>query len=228
MFERYTEKARRTIFFARYEAATYGSPVIETEHLLLGILREDRTLTRQLLRSHESVESIRQQIEDRRPAGEKVSTSIDLPLSNVCKRVLAHAAEEADVLEHAHIGPEHLLLGLMRETTCFAAEILRERAVTADAIREQARTAVPPSSGGQTHRSGNGARTSGMSQEAMQALGFAAEEAKLAGSPQIRAGDLLLGLLRVDGSPIADLLRQMGLQADALREQVRKLAEPPE
>ena len=44
MFERYTEKARRVIFFARYEASQFGSPYIETEHLLLGLLREDKAL----------------------------------------------------------------------------------------------------------------------------------------------------------------------------------------
>ncbi len=55
MFERYTEKARRVIFFARYEASQFGSPYIETEHLLLGLLREDKALTNRFLRSHASV-----------------------------------------------------------------------------------------------------------------------------------------------------------------------------
>src|ERR671924_1885726 len=62
MFERYTEKARRVIFFARYEASQFGSPYIETEHLLLGLLREDKALTNRFLRSHASVESIRKHI----------------------------------------------------------------------------------------------------------------------------------------------------------------------
>ena len=51
MFERYTEKARRVIFFARYEASQFGNPCIETEHLLLGLIREDKTLTNRFLRS---------------------------------------------------------------------------------------------------------------------------------------------------------------------------------
>src|SRR6266700_1394327 len=63
MFERYTEKAQRVIFFARYEGSQFGSPYIETEHLLLGLLREDKALTFRFLRSHASVESIRKQIE---------------------------------------------------------------------------------------------------------------------------------------------------------------------
>ena len=111
MFERYTEKARRVIFFARYEASQFGSPYIETEHLLLGLLREDKALTNRFLRSHASVESIRKQIEGHTTIREKVSTSVDLPLSNECKRVLAYAAEEAERLSHRHIGTEHLLLG---------------------------------------------------------------------------------------------------------------------
>ena len=59
MFERYTEKARRVIFFARYEASQFGSPCIETEHLLLGLLREDKALANRFLRSSASVDSIR-------------------------------------------------------------------------------------------------------------------------------------------------------------------------
>src|SRR6478609_8331921 len=137
MFERYTEKARRVIFFARYEASQFGSPYIETEHLLLGLLREDKALTNRFLRSHASVESIRKQIEGHTTIREKVSTSVDLPLSNECKRVLAYAAEEAERLSHKHIGTEHLLLGLLREEKCFAAEILHERGLRLSAIREE-------------------------------------------------------------------------------------------
>ncbi|MBI2817507.1 MAG: ATP-dependent Clp protease ATP-binding subunit [Acidobacteria bacterium] len=137
MFERYTEKARRVIFFARYEASQFGSPYIETEHLLLGLLREDKALTNRFLRSHASIESIRKQIEGHTTIREKVSTSVDLPLSHECKRVLAYAAEEAERLSHKHIGTEHLLLGLLREEKCFAAEILRERGLRLSTIREE-------------------------------------------------------------------------------------------
>ncbi len=137
MFERYTEKARRVIFFARYEASQFGSPYIETEHLLLGLLREDKALTNRFLRSHGSVESIRKQIEGRTAIREKVSTSVDLPLSQESKRVLAYAAEEAERLAHKHIGTEHLLLGLLREDKCFAAEILHERGLRLSTLREE-------------------------------------------------------------------------------------------
>jgi hypothetical protein len=136
MFELYTEKARRTIFFARYEASQFGSPYIETEHLLLGLLREDKALTNRFLRSQASVESIRKQVEGHTIIREKVSTSVDLPLSNECKRVLAYAAEEAERMSDKHIGTEHLFLGLLREKGCFAAEVLRGQGLTLEKSRE--------------------------------------------------------------------------------------------
>jgi len=137
MFEKYTEKARRVIFFARYEASQFGSPYIETEHLLLGLLREDKALTNRFLRSHSQVETIRKQIEGHTVMREKVSTSVDLPLSHEGKRVLAYAAEEAARLSHQHIGTEHLLLGLLREENSFAAQLLKERGVMLSGIREE-------------------------------------------------------------------------------------------
>jgi ATP-dependent Clp protease ATP-binding subunit ClpC len=146
MFERYTEKARRVIFFARYEASQFGSPYIETEHLLLGLLREDMALTNRFLRNQGQVESIRKQIEDHTVVREKVSTSVDLPVSNEVKRVLAYAAEEAERLSHKHIGTEHLLLGLLREENSFAAQILKERGVMLSQIREELAVASHESS----------------------------------------------------------------------------------
>jgi ATP-dependent Clp protease ATP-binding subunit ClpA len=135
MFERYTERARRVIFFARYEASQFGSHAIETEHLLIGLLREDRNLNRFLL--GEKGESIRAEIEARATLREKVPTSIDMPLSEECRRILAYAAEEAVRLNHLHIGTEHLLLGILREEKGMAAEILRGHGLRLTAIREE-------------------------------------------------------------------------------------------
>ncbi len=88
MFERYTEKARRVIFFARYEASQFGSPYIETEHLLLGLLREDKALTNRFLRSHASVESIRKQIEG---AHDRPGEGVDFGRPAAFERVQARA-----------------------------------------------------------------------------------------------------------------------------------------
>src|SRR6187399_2876133 len=101
MFERYTERARRVLFFARYEATQLGSTLIETEHLLLGLIREGKGLTSRIFaRSHLSLENIRKDIEGRTVFREKVSTSVEIPFSAETKRVLQFAAEEADRLLH--------------------------------------------------------------------------------------------------------------------------------
>ena len=104
MFERYTEKARRVIFFARYEASQFGSPYIETEHLLLGLLREDKALANRFLRSHAAVESIRKQIEGHTTIREKVSTSVDLPLSHASGNLLADSGVPFDLLSNGFYG----------------------------------------------------------------------------------------------------------------------------
>ncbi len=138
MFERYTEKARRVIFFARYEASQFGAPAIEPEHLLLGLMREDKTLTGRFFpRAQVSIEAIRKEIEGRTLLREKISTSVELPLAPETKRVLAYAHEESDRLQHRHIGTEHLLLGLLREERSMAAEILYERGLRLVAVRDE-------------------------------------------------------------------------------------------
>jgi ClpA/ClpB-like protein len=138
MFERYTEKARRTIFFARYEASQFGCSYIETEHLVLAVFREDSALVKQLLASHSKLEAIRRAITQRGSNGPKVSTSLDLPLSGESKRALAYAAEESERMNHEHIGTVHLLLGLLREEKSFTAQLLREQGLTLDLVRDQA------------------------------------------------------------------------------------------
>jgi hypothetical protein len=137
MFERYTEKARRTIFFGRYEASQFGSPYIESEHLLLGLLREDKALVNTFLHSHGALEALRKQVEGQTMIREKVATSVDLPLSDECKRILAYAAEEADKLSQKFIGTGHLFLGVLREQDCFAAKLLNERGVMLEMARVQ-------------------------------------------------------------------------------------------
>ncbi len=140
MFERYTERARRVIFFARYEASQLGSGAIETEHLLLGLIREGKGLTSRLFaKGHLSMDQIRKDVEGRSPYREKVSTSLDIPLSGESKRVLGHAAEEAERLLHNYIGTEHILLGLMREERSTAATILSEKGMRLAGAREDIR-----------------------------------------------------------------------------------------
>src|SRR6478736_2121279 len=108
------------------------------EHLLLGLMREDKTLTGRFFpRAQVSIESIRKEIEGRTLLREKISTSVELPLAPETKHVLAYAHEESDRLQHRHIGTEHLLLGLLREERSMAAEILYERGLRLNAVRDE-------------------------------------------------------------------------------------------
>jgi ATP-dependent Clp protease ATP-binding subunit ClpC len=138
MFERYTEKARRVIFFARYEASQFGAPAIEPEHLLLGLMREDKTLTGRFFpRAQITIEHIRREIESRTLLRERIPTSVELPLAPETKRVLHYSHEESDRLQHRHIGTEHLLLGLLREERSMAAQILFDRGLRLAAVRDE-------------------------------------------------------------------------------------------
>jgi hypothetical protein len=125
MFDRFTERARRTIFFARYEAGMLGSAWIETEHLLLGLMKEDIVLQREL--SGEAKEAIRKRIEEQRTAT-NIPLSVDLPLSQDSKQVLSFGAEESDKLHHTSIDSGHLVLGLLR-IECLATSLLRQHGI---------------------------------------------------------------------------------------------------
>lgn len=133
MFERYTENARRTIFFGRSEAIERGSAFIESDHILLALLR-DAWLNGNLLNDISVAE-----LRDEFPVlkGEESSAAPDVPLSNESKRVLSYAAEEADVLLDPHIGNEHLLLGLLREKSCSAARMLTQRGLGLESLRSR-------------------------------------------------------------------------------------------
>ena len=139
MFERYTEKARRVIFFARYEASNYGSRTIAPEHLLLGLVREDKTLASRFFLSRQqfSQEIVRKEVEGRSVLREKLPQTMELILTPETKRVLLYANEESERLQNRHIGTEHLLIGLVREERSMAAEILYERGLRLQTVREE-------------------------------------------------------------------------------------------
>lgn len=137
MFERYTEMSRRVIFWGRYFAGQIGSPEIETEHLLLGLLRADQRLARRFLGSPWAAEDVWQRIEHSKSVSPKTQIDGDLPLNSACKRAMAFAKKEADQRSSQHVCTEHLLLGLLCEDKCHAAEILHERGVHLASTREE-------------------------------------------------------------------------------------------
>jgi len=143
MLDRYTEKARRTVYVASQEAKQFRATYIETEHILLGLLSVDKTLANRFFRSQAIVRSIRKQIEAHTSIRDKIFESGNLPLSNESKRVLAYAADEAERLGDKLIGTEHLLIGLLREEKSFAAELLYERGLRLRSVREELKPIQP-------------------------------------------------------------------------------------
>jgi len=238
MFERYSEKARRTIFFARFEASAFGSPFIESEHILLGLLREDRTLSMRFITPGTSSEALRKEIERHHPPRESIPTSVDLPLSNECKHILAYAAEESERLAHQVIGTEHLLLGILREQSCLASELLQQHGLKIDEVRKEIAEREPPGPGSQALRAS--ASTLGFFQLALRVanleasidfytkLGFtmvrelASRSAVLTnGSCNLRLdqnleADLLLSFLSPDITPIISRLQSTGVEFEQL------------
>jgi ATP-dependent Clp protease ATP-binding subunit ClpC len=138
MFEKYNEKARRALFFARYEASKLGSRVIESEHILLGVLREGEEIIKEIFsRFNVKPEQIRREVEGDRPFVDRISSSAELPLSEESKKILAYAAHEAESMLHQYVGTEHLLIGILRVESSTAARILTARGLNVYGVREE-------------------------------------------------------------------------------------------
>ncbi len=135
MFERYTDTSRRVIFSARFFASELGSTLIEPEHILLAILREEPDVLRPWLKSEHDYEALRAELEDCQPGQERIPDSVDIPLSGPSKRVLAYASEEAERLRHLNIRSSHLLAGLLREPNTSAAHALAGFGVEIQQVR---------------------------------------------------------------------------------------------
>lgn len=129
MLENYTEGAHRVIFFARYECHAFGSPELEPEHLLLGVLREAPDLILKFLPRNKAQNLIRQQIEEQVFRGHKYSQSFIVPLSKHSEAVLAYASCICEKLGEDHITPDHLLLGLLHEKNTLAERVLTAHSI---------------------------------------------------------------------------------------------------
>jgi hypothetical protein len=140
LFARFTERARRVVFFARYWAAQRGSESIETEHLLLGLIEEDGSRIGRLLGNESSRESIVSEIDLHTTRQERRSEGLSVPLTSESKRILELAAEAADQLGHTEIETRHILLGFLRAEDSLATSILmsvlKEGRRSRDAFRD--------------------------------------------------------------------------------------------
>src|SRR5919201_6584106 len=137
MWQRFTERARRVVFFAQEEAGRFGENYVSTEHLLLGLVREnDRGAARILDRLGVSLGRIRSEIERQVTRGDG-RLGQDMQLTPRAKRVIDLAYDEARQLNNNYIGTEHLLLGLIREGEGLAGRVLSKLGVDLETTRRE-------------------------------------------------------------------------------------------
>jgi hypothetical protein len=136
LFHRFTEQARRVLFFARYEASQLGSASIEAEHLLLAFVRDGTGVTSRLFaESHLAPDRIRTEVASRVVGREALSSSVTIPFSPEAKQILLWSVQEADRLQHGHVGAEHMVLGILRQERSLAASILVDLGLRLEAAR---------------------------------------------------------------------------------------------
>lgn len=137
MWWRFTERARRVVFFAQEEAIRLGENYVSTEHLLLGLVRETDTVAAGILaRLGVPPGSIRAEVEKQVTPGDG-RTGQDLQLTPRAKRVIDLAYDEARQLENNYIGTEHLLLGLIRESDGLGGRVLQKLGVDLERTRRE-------------------------------------------------------------------------------------------
>ena len=134
MFERFTESARQAVVFAQQDAVALRHNFIGTEHLLLGVLKQESIAARALRNLDVTYDDARQRVSNIGGPGEEVGAG-QIPFTPRSKKVLELALREALLLGHDSVGSEHILLGLVRENDGVAMQILRSHGADADRVR---------------------------------------------------------------------------------------------
>jgi len=135
VFDRFSMASKKAVFGARAEASLVGSKVIDTQHVLVGLIRVDPS-TLQLIAQRITLNSVREAARQWDTPGDKVPTSVDMPLSKDLKQVFLNALAFAEVHKSSFIRTEHLLLALMTLNPSHAAEILREADASLDRLQQ--------------------------------------------------------------------------------------------
>jgi ATP-dependent Clp protease ATP-binding subunit ClpC len=138
MFDKFSESARRVVFYARGRASVFGTEMITPELLLLGMLRENALDVSRLIGGEaDGCEGLRKQIEENIPRGKPIPTSIDMPISKELGLVFQHAIEEASGIDNETVQPGHLLAGILREEGCYATQVLRANGAELSIVRQR-------------------------------------------------------------------------------------------
>src|SRR6187431_1022391 len=170
LFERFTERARQVVVLAQDEARALKHNYIGTEHILLGLLREEEGLAARVLEQLDiTVEEVRAQVAHIVGQGDEVTTG-QIPFTPRAKKVLELALREALSLGHNYIGTEHILLGLVRENEGVAARILLDFDADAEKIRNEIIRMLSGPGGRRQGQGGGGAGATGEGKKSSKLL----------------------------------------------------------
>jgi ATP-dependent Clp protease ATP-binding subunit ClpA len=224
-FDRFNDRAKRVLALAQDEAIRFNHNYIGTEHLLLGLMREGEGIAAQVVRSlGGDIATLRRQVELTIGRGESTTSPSEITMSPRTKRVIEFAIDEARTLGQAHVGTEHLLLGVLRDTGSIAAGVLEAAGLRPDAIRERViatlgaqRDATREGPVGDVRAPTGGGPFSRFNDRAKRVLALAQDEAIRLNHNYMGTEHLLLGLLRHDEPTTSDVLVANGVTLEKAR-----------
>jgi ATP-dependent Clp protease ATP-binding subunit ClpA len=223
--DRFNDRAKRVLALAQDEAIRFNHNYIGTEHLLLGLMREGEGLAAQVLRSlGGDISTLRRQVELIIGRGESTTSPSEITMSPRTKRVIELAIDEARRLGHAHVGTEHLLLGVLRDAGSIAGGVLEAAGLKPDAIRERViatvgaqRDSTPEGPNSDVRAPTGGGPFSRFDDRAKRVLALAQDEAIRLNHNYMGTEHLLLGLLRHDEPTTSEVLVANGVTLEKAR-----------
>jgi ATP-dependent Clp protease ATP-binding subunit ClpA len=221
MWQRFTERSRRVIFYSQEEAGRFADNFVSTEHLLLGLIREDDSVAAHILEAlHVELDRIRLEVERQIVRGEG-QTGRDKQLTPRAKRAIDLSFDEAKQLDNDYIGTEHLLLGLIREGESIAAGLLVRLGVTQERARQEVRVLQERIIAPKRNPVEQIAEANVQFSSLVKA---AANEARAMSKPVARE-HLLLAILTDESSVSSKALAQLHLTAEHVREAIKRVYE---
>jgi ATP-dependent Clp protease ATP-binding subunit ClpA len=227
-FDRFNDRAKRVLALSQDEAIRFNHNYIGTEHLLLGLIREGEGVAARVLNSLPGVllSKVRQAVEFSIGRGDATKSPSEIRLAPDVKRVIDLALDEARKLGHSHVGTEHLLLGLVRDSESPAAKVLASLGVSLETVRHNVIATL-----GQPHREvGASAPTPPSSQStrsfgpfdrftdrAKRVLALAQDEAIRLNHNYMGSEHLLVGLIREEEGVAARALAKLGVELEKAR-----------
>jgi len=225
-FDKFTERARKTLQLAQEEAQRLNHNYIGTEHILLGLLREgDGVAARVLNNFGIELDRVSSHVESAVGRGERLVMG-EIALKPEAKRVIESAVDESRKLNHRYVGTEHLLLGLLSDQESTGTQVLSELGASPESVREQVLEVLKSSSGYARGSLGTRSNTVGagrfqrFTDDARKTLQSAQEEAERFDHNYIGTEHILLGLVRQNETVAGKVLNNLGIELNRVRSAV--------